>query len=174
MLCWRKYLESVCSWRYHYPDFTVLHIRKHCHYHICVFHGQTVLCLLKTQTWVLGILACTSGCFSSFGATKDSFPYWLPLGQCVALIMSLFKKETGKDKYTVLTVRLRQRILTYMSTVRRWWTDHLFGWHVLACSILWSSDSSSKIVEFRGLSPYAILLCARQIECKEGHTACPN
>lgn len=40
---------------------------------------------------------------SSFGATKDSFLYWLSLGQRVALIMTLFKKETGKDKYIVFT-----------------------------------------------------------------------
>lgn len=60
-----------------------------------------MLCSLKIQALVHRFLACTGKGFSSFGATKDSFTHWLSLGQYVALIMSLFTKETGKDKYIV-------------------------------------------------------------------------
>lgn len=90
-------------------------------------------------------------------------------GQYVTLIINFLKKETGKNKSIV---GARQRILPYMSLSEDGEQSIYLADRHLGCSILWSSDSSTKTVEFT--SPYTVFPCVRQTICKKGHTAYTN
>lgn len=92
-------------------------------------------------------------------------PLLAVFGQCVAFIINVFKKETGKNNSMV---GARQRILPYMSLSEDGEQSIYLADGHLGCSILWNSDSSTEIAEF--MSSYTVFLCAGQTICKKGHT----